>query len=388
MRTFQYTNIIKKVIKKISKGKKISLHEPYLDISDIKSVKECIQSGYVSTAGKVINKFEDKIKKFTKSKNVIATVNGTAAIHVALQALGVKKNDEILMPSLNYIANVNASCYLGCIPHFIDVEKDTMGIDPEKLEKYLNKITFKKKNHIFNKKTKRKISGIIGVHLFGNSFKIKEVSKIAKKFNLFLLEDAAEAVGSFFEKKHLGTFGNVGVLSFNGNKIITSAGGGAVLTNNDQMAKKIKILINNSRKIHKWKYDYWGIGYNYKMTNLNASLGYSQIKKIKKILKIKKKIHQIYKNFFRKKIGINLLEAPKKCNSNYWLNTIYIKNLSGNQRDEIISELNKKGIQVRTIWKLLHKIKPFSKFPKSNLKTSEELFKKVISIPSGPNLLN
>ena len=375
------------VIWKINKKKKIFLHEPYLDKVDNYLLKQCITSGFVSTAGSLIDKFENKIKQFTKSKNVVATIIGTSAIHVTLKALGVKENEEILMPSLNFVASAYAAKYSGCIPHFVDVNKRTLGIDPSKLRKYLKKICVKKNNFYFNKKTGRKIAAIIGVHLFGYSFNVEEIYKIAKKYRLFLIEDAAEAFGSYYKNKHLGNFGIAGILSFNGNKIITSGGGGAVLTKSNSLAKKIRILINNSKKNHPWKYDYSEIGYNYKMTNLNAALGYSQLLKIKKILNLKNKIHNIYKKKFDKSENIHLLESPEECKSNYWLNTLYLKNITEKERDKILELLNREGIQSRTAWNLLHRISFFSKCPRSDLKISEDLHSKIISIPSGPNLI-
>jgi len=390
MKTQNIENIKKNIstaIRKIGNKKRFFLHEPHLDKIDIKYLEKCIKSGFVSTAGNLISKFENKIKNYTKSKNVIATINGTSAIHVTLRALGIKKNDEILMPSLNFVASAYATNYLGCIPHFVDVDKNTLGIDPIKLNKYLQEICFKKNNSYYNKKTRRRIKAIIGVHLFGHSFHVDKISKIAKKYKLFFVEDAAEAFGSFYNRKHLGNFGIAGILSFNGNKIITSGGGGAVLTNNRKLAKKIRSLINNSKINHLWKYDYLDIGYNYKMTNLNASLGYSQLLKIKKILNLKKRIHKLYKKSFKDYNNIKLLESPKNCKSNYWLNTIYIKDINIRDRDNVLKLLNNDGIQSRPVWNLLHKLNFFLKCPKSELKVSEDLFSKMICLPSGPNLL-
>ena len=279
--------IVKSIQKTIGKGPH-QLHEPLFLGNEIKYLKKTIKQNFVSTAGEYVNKFENKIKEYTKAKFAIAVVNGTQAIYISLLACGVKQNEEVLVPTLTFAGTVNAISYLGAEPHFVDSEIKNFGIDCLKLENYLKKITKFKGNKSINKRTGRIIKAIIPVHVFGHPCDIKGILKIAKKFNLVVVEDAAEALGSFYKKKHLGTFGHTGCISFNGNKIITTGGGGMVITNKKKLAKKIRHLTTTAKKKHKWEYIHDEVGYNFRMPNLNAALGLAQIEKIN-ILIVKNK---------------------------------------------------------------------------------------------------
>ena len=387
MKYKKISNSIVKSINIFTKRKKIPLHEPSINKKDFDIVKKCLKSSYVSTVSKFTNLFEKEIIKLTKSKYVIATINGTSAIQVAIRSCDIKKNDEILIPTLNYIGSTNAAIYCNAIPHFVDVEDETLGLDANKLENYLGKISKIKNKITINKYSNRKIKAIIPTHIFGNAAKIDEIIRIAKKYNLEVIEDASECVGSFYKKKHLGTFGDVGVLSFNGNKIITTGGGGAILTNSKRIYKKALSLSTIARKkSSSWSYDYNDIGYNYRLPGINSSLGISQIKKLSKLLLIKKKIFLEYKKFFKNNINFKLIEEPKNSKSNHWLNTIFIFNSNLSLRNKIIRETNRKGIGIRPVWKLMHKIKHLSKYPKMNLNNSEKLEKGIINLPSSPTI--
>ena len=387
MKHKKISNEIIKSVKFFTKKKYVPLHEPSFKKEDLDSVSKCLKSSYVSTVSKFTNRFEEKIKKLTKSKYSIAIINGTSAIQLAIMSCGIKKNDEILIPSLNYIGSTNAAIYCNAIPHFVDVENQTFGIDTIKLENYLKKICIIKKNTTINKITKRKIKAIIPTHVFGNPSKIQEIMKIAKKFNLRLIEDASECVGSYYNNKHLGTFGDVGVLSFNGNKIITTGGGGAIITDNKKIYQKALNLSMISRKKNSgWNYDYNEVGYNYRLPGINSSLGISQLNNLSYLLKVKRKIFLEYKEIFKDNIYFKLVDVLKKTKSNHWLNTIYIFNSNLKIRDQIVTETNKKGIGIRPVWKLMHKIKHLSKYPKMNLQNSEKLAVRLINLPSSPNL--
>ncbi len=371
-------------IKLVTKEKKSYLHEPYLDDSDVKEVKKCIKSSFVSSIGPQVKLFEKSISKVTKSKYVIATVNGTSAIHIALKLFDIKPTDEVLMPSLNFVSSANAVRYCFATPHFVEINKKNLSIDLIKLEKYLKKISFIKKNQCYNKKTKRRIKALVVVHLFGYSGNLNKITSLCKKFKLKLIEDAAEAFGSYFKKKHLGTFGDLGVLSFNGNKTLTTGGGGAILTSNFGLARKALSLITQSKIPHKWETKFSEIGYNYRLPGLNAALGLSQIKKFKKILKAKKILNRKYRNIFKNFKEFEFFTEPKDCRSNHWLNTIILKTNSINLRNKVLKKLNNSGIQARPCWKLLHKHKQFFDCPKMELKITESLEKKIINIPSSP----
>ena len=380
----QIVNIVKKIL---GKGRH-SLHEPYFCGNEWNYVKKTLDENYVSSIGSFVNKFEDQIKKFTKSKYAIPVVNGTEALHLSLVACGVENNDEVLVPSITFAGSANAIVYSGAIPHFVDSEFETLGIDPLKLEKYLEKITIKKGKFYFNKKTKRKIKAIMPVHVFGNICQIDKILKIAKKYNLVVIEDAAEALGSFFKNKHAGTFGLVGCFSFNGNKILTTGGGGAIITNNKLLAKKIKHLSTTAKINHRWEYIHDEVGYNFRMPNLNAALGSAQIENLNKFLRSKRKLFLRYSNEFLNVNDIRLIKNPEFCKSNNWLNTIFIKNSSLKKRNKILSLAQKNRIFLRPVWKPLHTLKYLSKMPKMNLDASIKIYESCINLPSSALYFN
>ena len=367
--------------------KQLSLHEPSIDTSDIKTVKNILFKKLVSTsAEKIINKFEKKISKLTKAKYVVATNTGTSALHIALKAIKLKNNEEVLIPDINYIAAANSVIHCGGIPHFVDINISNLGIDVKKLENYLKKITLVKKNKLINKKSKNVIKAIIPTHVFGNACDIINLKRISNKYKLFLIEDSSESLGSFFKNKHLGTFGDIGVLSFNGNKIITTGGGGAILTNNSNLFKRCLHLSKISRVKKKyWEFNYNEPGFNFRMPALNAALGISQIDKLKKILNKKKKIYLEYKKYFRNIKSIKLLEPINK-KSNYWLNVIQIEKSDEKLIEKIILILQKKRISVRPVWKQMHKINYLSKYPRMNLSNANYIKDKLLSLPSGVDI--
>ena len=384
----EFLKLMKKSIGDFKSHEKstVYLHEPDIDKSDWRFVKKCLEKNFVSTVGNYVNEFEQKLKKLTKSKHAIAVINGTSALHVSLEVLGVKTNDEVLMPSLNFVASANAVKYCEAIPHFVEVDEKTLGVDSIKLDKYLKKIVILKKGKPFNKFTKKKISCLILLHLFGHAAKVDEIKKITNKYKIPLLEDAAEALGSFFKKKHLGTFGDIGILSFNGNKIITTGGGGAILTRNKNLAKRIKFLTTTAKIPHQWKYEYSDVGYNYRLPGINAALGCSQLLKLKKYIILKRKLFQIYNKNFSKNNSFKIFKEPKNSKSNYWLQTLMLKKKSIVLRNKLIEFSNKKGFSIRPVWKVLHKLKHFKNCPKMNLKVTEDLEVRIINLPSSSYL--
>ncbi len=364
------------------KKRKLSLHEPFFFGNEKKFLSECIAENSVASVGKFIKKFEDSIKKFTGAKYCVLFCNGTSALHIGLQSLGVKKNDEVLIPNINYIASANAALYLNAIPHFVNVEINSLGIDIFQLSLYLKKNTIIKKNKLYNKKTKRFIRAIIPLHLYGYPCQIDQIIKIAKTYKLKVLEDAAESFGSFFKKKHLGTFGDVGALSFNGNKIITSGGGGALITDSKKIALYAKRLANVAKKNHPWKMSFTEKGYNYRMPNINAALGYSQIQKITKMLKYKKLVYINYKKVLKKNKYFYIYKSLKNSSPNHWLITIILKKKYSHFNEKLIEFLIKKNIEVRPVWEPLTKLEFLKKFPKMKPDTSQLIAKRIINIPS------
>ena len=337
----------------------------------------------VSTAGEYVRKFESEIEKFTNSKNAIVVLNGTIGIELCLKVLGVKQNEEVILPCLTFVAPASAIVNVGAIPHFASINESDLGINTFELENYLSKICVMKKGKCFNKKTKRFISAIVPVHVFGHSCNIIEIIRISKKFNLKVLEDAADALGTYFKNKHVGTFSKLGVLSFNGNKTITTGCGGAILTNDIITAKKIRHLISTAKVGHNYLYIHDKFGFNYRLPAINSSIGYSQMLKIKNILNKKRKLFLSYKKLFTEYKEISVLEEPKNSKSNFWLQTIILKKDNPKKiRNRFLKELNKQGIMARAAWTLIPDLNPYKIFPKMLLKKSRKISESLINIPS------
>jgi len=291
----------------------------------------------------------------------------------------------VLIPALNFIAGTNATLYLSGTPHFIDVENKTFGPDVIKLKNYLKKIVKKKKGFSYNKKTGKKIKAIIITHVFGHPCQIDDIKKVCKEYNILIVEDTAEALGSYYKKTHVGNFGEIGIFSFNGNKIITTGGGGVIVTNSKILSKKIKKIYNTGKIAHKWEYKYSDLGFNYKMPAINAQIGIAQLKKINLFLKKKRKLFQRYEKKFKNIKIVKLLKEPKNCKSNYWLQTLILEKKSSKIKNNILKITNQKNIQTRPIWQVLTKNKYLKKYPSMKLKNSLDLANKVINLPSGPN---
>ena len=375
-------------LENLFEDKKIGLHEPDMALDEIENAKTCIESNYVSSIGSFVNKFEKMLQNYTKSKFCIATVNGTSALQLALLLIGVKENDEVLLPTMTFVATANAVIISKGIPHFIDSEEDTLGIDTKKLNQYLKEISIVKDGICLNKKTGRRIKAIIPMHTFGHASKMDEIIKTAKKYNLKTVEDAAEGLGSFYKRKHLGTIADIGILSFNGNKIITTGGGGAILTDNKKLAIKAKHLSTTAKINHPWAFIHDEIGFNFRMPNLNASIGCAQIKKIDYFLKNKRKLYQKYVSVFKQIENVKIFEEPKNSTSNYWLQTLILGKEICHLRDEILNKTNKKGLSTRPVWNLIHSLTPYKNYPKSDLTNAINLEKQIINLPSSSFLID
>ncbi len=363
------------------------LHEPTFDGNEIQYVQDCIKSTYVSSVGKYVDQFEIELAKYTGAKYAVSLVNGTSALHLALKLAGVKAGDEVLIQAFNFVAVANAITYCGATPHFVDIENENLGIDPIKLQNYLSEISKKTGELTENVVTGRCIKALVVMHTFGHPSKMDELLEVAKKFNLVLIEDAAESIGSYYNKKHTGTMGLLGTMSFNGNKTITTGGGGAVLTNNLELAKHAKHLSTTAKISHKWAFKHDEIGYNYRMPNINAALGCAQLEQLPNKLEKKKKLFDKYKIEFSKIKGVSIIEEPENCKSNYWLQTLTLDSPSLSMRDNILENLNAAGYMSRPGWDLLNSLDPFIDSPSMSLETSKLLFESLINIPSSPNLV-
>ena len=379
-------NIITKAIMKVVGNGPHYLHEPVLGKKEVQFVSKSIKSNFVSTKGKFVKKFENEIKRFTKSNFVVATINCTQALFLSLKVLGVKKDDEVLVPALTFIGTVNAISYLGAEPHFIDSTISNFGVDCKKLELYLSKNVKIKNNQCINKKTGKVIKAIVPVHVFGHACEIEKILKIAKKYKLEIIEDAAECLGSFFKQKHLGTFGKIGCLSFNVNKIITTGGGGAILTNNKKIYKKIKHLSTTAKLDHSWEYDHDEIGFNFRMPAINAALGSAQLTQIKKFVQSKRNLFLRYNKSFKGINGIKIFRDNKFEKSNYWLQTLILNTRYKKYKNKILRQNLKKRIYLRPAWKLISNLKPYQKKQKMNLSGAKEIYERVINLPSSQYL--
>jgi perosamine synthetase len=364
----------------------VALHEPSFDGNEWIYLKECLDSNYVSSVGKFVDQFELSLANYTGSKYAISVINGTSALQIALKLAGVNRGEEVLLPALTFVATANAISYLGAIPHFVDSEESTLGIDVVKLREYLNANTEKQSGLCINKSTKRVIRALVPMHAFGHPSDLEQLLSIARDFNLVLVEDAAESLGSFYKGQHTGTFGLLGTLSFNGNKTITTGGGGAILTNDEALARRAKHLTTTAKIAHKWEFDHDEIGYNYRMPNINAALGCAQMDKLPEKISSKRELFKRYKEEFNLISGASIFEEPKNCQSNYWLQTLLLEDDSVDLRDSILEASNKEGIMTRPAWKLMSNIAPYRNSPAMSLESANSLYRRVINLPSSPVL--
>ena len=357
----------------------IPLHEPRFIGNEKKYLNDCIDSTFVSSVGKYVDTFEKEFAKTVGSKYAIATVNGTAALHISLILADVKKDDEVITQPLTFIATCNAINYIGAKPIFVDVDLDTMGLSPDSLKDFLENNCELKENTCINKTTGKFIKACVPMHTFGHSCRIDEIKYICDKWNIILVEDAAESLGSYYKNKHTGTFGKVGSFSFNGNKIITSGGGGVIVTDDEELAKRAKHITTTAKIPHPFEYVHDEIGYNYRLPNINAALLVAQLEQLNSFIEAKKKLSLKYKEYFSN-YEINFVEEPKNSKSNYWLQAVLLKDKK--QRDEFLELTNKNGVMTRPIWKLMNELEMFKDCQKTDLNNAKYLEQRIVNIPS------
>ena len=367
-------------IKRLYKKDIVPLHEPIFVGNEEKYVLDAIRSSYVSSIGEYVNKVEKFMADFTGSKYAIATVNGTSALHIALLLSGVKENTEVITQPLTFVATCNAISYCGAYPTFVDVDNDTLGMSHESLESFLVENCFIKDDGVYNKLTNRKITAIVPMHTFGYPCKIDKIIEIADRYNIPVVEDAAESLGSFYKGKHTGTFGKFGIISFNGNKIVTSGGGGVILTSDEVLAKKAKHLTTTAKVPHKWEYYHDEIGFNYRMPNLNAALLLAQLENLEKFLKIKRNLAMKYKEFFDW-LGVEFFTEPEYATSNYWLNAIFLRDRK--EKDEFLEFSHENGVLCRPVWVLMNKLPMYKDCFSYKLENVYKIEERLVNIPSG-----
>jgi perosamine synthetase len=357
----------------------IPLHEPRFIGNEKKYLHECIDSSFVSSVGEFVGKFEEEVSKFTNAKYTVATNNGTSSLHISLLTLGVESGHEVITQPLTFVATCNAISYCNARPVFVDVDQDTMGMSPWALENFLMENAKVQNQQCINKFTGRIIKACIPMHTFGHPCRIDRIKDICDNFHISLIEDAAESMGSFYKDKHTGTFGRIGQISFNGNKIITGGGGGCIITDDELLAKKAKHLTTTAKVSHKWEYTHDMLGYNYRMPNLNAALLTAQLESLETFLTSKRNIAMAYKEFFKDK-PYEFVEEPTNGHSNYWLNAVILQDKE--ERDLFLRETNSSGVNTRPIWTLMNKLPMFEEAQCGTLTNAEWLEERVVNLPS------
>ncbi|MBI4191191.1 MAG: LegC family aminotransferase [Betaproteobacteria bacterium] len=364
----------------------IALHEPWFIGKEWEYVKDCLDTGWVSSNGKYVDRFEVQLAEYTGARHAIAVVNGTAALHVCLKLAGVQPGEEVVIPALTFIATANAVSYCGATPHFADSANATLGLDPAKLSDYLGDTAEVRGGTCVNRKTGATIRAAVPMHTFGHPMEIENLLEVAARFKLVVIEDAAESLGSFYKDSHTGIFGRVSALSFNGNKVVTTGGGGAVLTNDDALAKYARHLTTTARLPHKWSFVHDEVGYNYRLPNINAALGCAQLEQLPEFVRRKRELAAAYRSAFSGVRGVRFFTEPPHARSNYWLNALVLDAAVSDRRDQLLDTLNAQGIMARPVWTLMHRLPMYQSCPRMPLDTAEDLERRLINIPSSPFL--
>ncbi|KZR61084.1 LegC family aminotransferase [Prochlorococcus sp. MIT 1306] len=370
----------------------IALHEPdFGETNALAYVKDCIDHGWVSSAGQWVTRFEEELCNQTGASHAIAVCNGTVALRLALHLLDVKANDEVIMPSLTFVATANAASHLGAIPHFVDIDQDTLGLSPLALERQLQNIAIRKDNQTINRITGRRITCVVPVHVFGNPALIEDICAVANEWNLPVVEDAAEALGSWYKNIHCGMYGKMGVLSFNGNKLITTGGGGAVITNDSDIARQAKHISTTAKVPHSWEFFHDQIGWNDRMPNINAALGVAQLENLKELIKVKYNLANKYRKSFSNIKNIQFIESTRHGKSNNWLISVRFTDTNREeacrQKVNLLEVSHQKGILLRPAWQPLHKLPMYKNVPKGELFVTEDQSDRLICLPSSPQIL-
>ncbi len=361
----------------------VGLHQPRFLGNEKKYLQECIDSTYVSSVGPFVDRLELEMAEFTGAKKAVACVNGTNGLHLALLMVGVQPGDEVITQPLTFIATCNAISYCGAHPVFIDVDRDTLGLSPSKTEEWIQEHAELRADGLFNKVTGRRIRACVAMHTFGHPLRIEKLAALCRHYALELIEDAAESIGSFYKGKHTGTFGKIGVFSFNGNKTITTGGGGMLIFQDEELAGRAKFLSTQAKIPHRWEFIHSEVGYNYRMPNINAALGCAQMENLPYFLKKKRELADTYRDFFEKE-GIPFVTEPQDSTSNYWLNAILLPDQA--RRDQFLEETNNQGVMTRPVWRLMYKLPMFAACQCGTMENAEFLAQRIVNLPSSVQL--
>jgi perosamine synthetase len=360
----------------------IALHEPLFNGNEWIYVKDCLDTGWVSSVGQYVERFEQQLADCTGVKYAVAVVNGTAALHTCLQLIGVSAGDEVIIPALTFVATANTVRYCGAIPHFADSEARSLSLDPYKLASYLDKISELRIEGCFSKKSGRRIKAVVPMHTFGHPVDMDPLLEVCRKFRLELIEDAAESLGSYYKGVHTGNWGRLSILSFNGNKIVTTGGGGAILTNDESLARLAKYLTTQAKPPHPWSFNHDMVGYNYRMPNINAALGCAQLEQLSEFIEKKRALAARYQEVLAEVEGVEVFHEADYARSNYWLNVLLLNEEYSAERDKLLALTNSQGIMTRPVWTLMHRLPMYENCPRMDLSGAERLERRIINLPS------
>jgi perosamine synthetase len=365
----------------------LSLHEPEFAGNEWAYVKECIDTGWVSSVGKFVDGFERQLVEVTGARHAVAVVNGTAALHMALLLADVKPGDEVLVPAMSFVGTANSVAHAGAVPHFVDSESRTLGMAPQALRLHLERVAEKTANGWRNRETGRRMAAIVPMHAFGHAVDLDGLMAVANDYGLPVIEDAAESLGSSYNGRHTGTFGMLGILSFNGNKVITTGGGGAILTNDELLARRAKHLTTTAKKPHRWAFVHEEVAYNYRLPNLNAALGCAQLERLPDFLSRKRQLAKRYREVFARSSVFEFVDQPTGCESNFWLVAVRLRQPNAELRDALLSAVNDAGYHCRPVWTLLNKLPMYLDCPRAELPVAQAIEESLINLPSSPKLL-
>lgn len=364
----------------------VSLHEPEFSGDEKALVADCVETGWVSSVGKYVDQFEAEIATCCGAPFAVAVVNGTAALHAAFIGAGVQHNDEVIIPALTFVATANAAVHAGAIPHFVDSAMDTLGMDPVALRAHLTRIADRHRGRTINIQTRRPIAAITPMHAFGHPVDMEPLLRVAADFEIPVVEDATESLGSTYKGKSCGGIGHIGVISFNGNKIVTTGGGGAIVTHDPDLAKRLKHLTTTAKIPHRWAFFHDEVGYNYRMPNINAALGCAQLARLNDFVSRKRNLAAIYIETFDGCDGLRVFREPSFAKSNYWLNVLLLDEARAVARDTVLARANDAGLMCRPAWTLMHRLPMFEGAPRAPLPIAEAIEARLINIPSSANL--
>lgn len=364
----------------------IQLHEPEFAGNEWAYVKDCIDTGWVSSVGKYVDEFERRIAELTGARHAVAVANGTAALHVAMILVGVRPGDEVIVPSLSFVATANAVAHSGAIPHFVDSNERTLGLDPDALDAHLQQVAEKTAGGVRNKVTGRRIAAVAPMHTFGFPVDLARLLEVAGHWDLPVVEDAAESLGSTYQGRHTGTFGTVGTLSFNGNKVVTTGGGGAILTNDPEIGRRAKSITTTAKRPHRWEFFHEEVAFNFRLPNINAALGCAQLERLPGMLARKRKLAAAYRQRLEGVSTLQMVDEQPGSAGNFWLVAVRVLNADMAVRDKVLGLVNDAGYHCRPVWTLLHRLPMYASAPRAPLPCAELLEARLVNVPSSPAL--